>query len=170
MSQQGVTFPSKGPATQPRVTAQIQINGQWKSYNGIMDSGNDLNLITLQTAQQLGITPQMAKHNFKVQFGESKTQGHNFYMIQTPMRFGGLKPFMAKVGVGPVRENLIGRSDVFQNHDIVFPAGGGVKMYQSSPDKNTFGINFQPGYMNQFQNQHKASQYRGLGIAPANFI
>lgn len=164
----GASFKSNSAAQQPLVTASVQINGQWKSYKGILDSGNDLNLITPQTAQQLGISPQMGQKQFQVQFGETANQRHNFFMINVPMKFGNLQPFQASIGVGPVRENLIGRKDVFEHHKIVFDQGK-VQMYQANPNQNSFGVNFPANNTRNFQQMHQGSKYRG-NFTPGNLL
>lgn len=130
----------KGAKSQPFINAAVQVGGQWRQFRAILDSGNDITLITQQTAQQLGISPQMASGKFKVQFGHSQNEGHDFYSVKIPMKLGAhLPPFQASVGVGPARENLIGRQDAFQHHDITFSKGQ-VRITQSNPNNNTIAV------------------------------
>ena len=131
---------SKSARAQPFIQAAIQVGGQWREFRAILDSGNDITLITQQTAAQLGLSPRMASGSFKVQFGHQQNEGHNFYMVKVPMRLGPhLRPFMASVGVGPARENLIGRQDAFEHHSITF-TGGQISITQSNPNNNTFTV------------------------------
>lgn len=159
---------NSGNNSQPFIQASVQVGGQWRSFRAILDSGNDITLITPQTAAQLGINPQMASGNFKVQFGESRNQGHNFYMVKIPMKLSPqLRAFTASVGVGPVRENLIGRQDAFQHHSITFNPGGKISITQPSPNANTFHVDLGNNReMHARQNQH--SSYRDT--VPNNFI
>jgi hypothetical protein len=140
MSLNTADFTSKSPTAQPHVTAHVQVGNQWRPFQAILDSGNDITLISQQTAAQLGIGKNMCTSNFKVQFGHQQTQGHNFCQVKIPMRFGNMKPFMASVGIGPVRENLIGRKDAFEHHTITFAPGGKIRLSQSNPNNNTFNI------------------------------
>lgn len=127
---------------QPFINAQVNVGGQWKQFRAILDSGNDVTLMSQQTAQQLGISPQMAGGKaFKVQFGNTANDAHNFYQVSLPMKLAPhLRPFTAAVGVGQVRENLIGRKDAFQHHDILFKAGGKMQITQSQTNANTFSV------------------------------
>ena len=158
------TVPSKN--AQPFIQPSIQIGGQWRSFRAILDSGNDITLITPQTAAQLGLSPKMASGNFKVQFGEQQNQGHNFYSVKVPMKLAPhLKAFMASVGVGPVRENLIGRQDAFQHHTITF-SGGKVGISQQ-PNANSFAVDLGNNRaMHARQNQHSLYQH----TVPNNYI
>lgn len=163
---QAAQFNSRGAEAQPRVTAHVQVNGQWRPFSAILDSGNDITLIGQDTASKLGITRRMARSNFKVQFGQTANQAHNFYMVQIPMRFNNMKPFMASVGVGPVRENLIGRKDAFEHHTIVFDKGQ-IRMFQSSPNQNSFGIDLG----NNRQVYDMANRGRGYqSVVPNNYV
>ena len=139
MSLNSADFSSKSPTAQPHITAHIQVGNQWKPYSAILDSGNDVNLISEATAQKLGLSKSMCTSRFKVQFGQAANQGHDFCQMQVPMRFGNMRPFMATVGIGPVRENLLGRKDVFEHHTITFDHGK-IRMSQSNPNNNTFNI------------------------------
>lgn len=140
MSLNSADFSSKSSEAQPMIQVSIQVGNQWRPYTAILDSGNDVNLISDATAAKLGLSKRNCTSNFKVQFGETANQGHNFCQMQIPMRFGNMKPFMATVGVGPVRENLLGRKDVFEHHTITFSPGGKIRMSQSNPNQNTFNI------------------------------
>lgn len=155
-----------GSDSQPFINAYVNVNGQWKTFRAILDSGNDITLMTTQTAQQLGITPQMASGRFKVQFGESKNQGHDFYSVTLPMKLGSqLRPFQATIGVGPARENLIGRKDAFEHHAITF-AGGKINISQHT-NANSFNVDL--GNNREMHSRQNAySKYRE--VIPNNYI
>lgn len=164
---QAAVHNSKSARAQPFIQAFVQVGGQWRGFRAILDSGNDITLITTQTAQQLGLSPQMASGNFKVQFGHSANEGHNFYMVKVPMKLGPhLQPFMASVGVGPARENLIGRQDAFEHHSITF-TGGQISITQSNPNNNTFTVGLGNNRA-MHASQNAASKYRDT--IPNNYI
>lgn len=163
---QAAQFNSNSAAQQPRITAHVNVGGQWRPFSAILDSGNDITLIGPDTAAKLGISRRMARSNFKVQFGQTANQAHNFYMVNIPMRFENLRPFMASIGVGPVRENLIGRKDAFEHHTIVFNRGQ-IKMFQSGPNQNTFGVDLSNN-RSIYESTQKSGGYRGL--IPNNYI
>ena len=124
---------------QPKIQAHVQVGNQWRPFTAILDSGNDVTLISDATAAQLGINRGMARSSFKVQFGNTANDAHNFYQVHLPMRFQGMQPFQSTIGVGQVRENLIGRKDAFEHHDILFSQGK-IKIFQSHPNANTIGV------------------------------
>lgn len=140
MSLNSADFSSRSSSAQPKISVSIQVGNRWMPYDAILDSGNDVNLISEQTAAKIGLSKNMCISRFKVQFGQTANQGHDFCQMQVPMRFGNMRPFQATVGIGPVRENLLGRKDVFEHHTITFAPGGKIRMSQSNPNQNTFNI------------------------------
>ena len=161
-----VQFGSKTPDAQPKIQADVLVGNQWKQFTAILDSGNDITLISEATAAQLGISRRMARSSFKVQFGNTANDTHNFFQVSLPMKFGNMKPFQATIGVGKVRENLIGRKDAFEHHDILF-SGGKIKLFQSNPNSNTFGVDL-GGNRQAHAKMNSGSRYRDT--MPNNYI
>ena len=77
-----------------------------------------------------------------------------------------LPPFQASVGVGPARENLIGRQDAFQHHDITFSQGQ-IRITQSNPNNNTIAVDLGAN-RSMHARQNANTRYRDT--LPNNYI
>ena len=109
-----------GSAARPYILAGIM--GADKKFHQIKllaDSGNDVTLINDKSAAELGFDRAEVKQNsqpFKVQ--GIANDPLDFYMIKSQLRLKDLEPVWIKIGIGPVRENLLGREDVLDNFTV----------------------------------------------------
>jgi hypothetical protein len=104
----------------PYVTLNIQsMDGTFKPIKAIFDSGNDITLINEDSARFLGLDhPEVLDDAtpFKVQ-GIAKAP-LDFFMVKRLVKIEGMNPVWMKIGIGGLKENLLGREDLFDNFDV----------------------------------------------------
>ncbi len=93
----------------------IDVNLAGKSTRFLYDLGNDVTLINHSTADRLGLDYRNAQGGFKVK-GISN-QPLDFKMMKLPLQIGNTQPITIPVGVGDVRDNLLGREGVWDKFD-----------------------------------------------------
>ena len=100
----------------------LDANDRWVPVRLLADTGNDVTLLNQKTAEGLGLTsPEMLARSvaFKVQGIAAAPM--DFMMIKRPVRMGGsTTPIEIKIGIGPLRENLLGREDVLDKFEMKF--------------------------------------------------
>jgi len=95
---------------------------QWHRIRVMVDTGNDITLINRETANSVGFVPERDGRPFRVAgISGSPTQ---FFMIDNVwMKVGETDPVQGRVGIGEVRENLLGREDIMNQFEITFTQG-----------------------------------------------
>ncbi len=105
-------------------------DGQFHDVEFLLDTGNDVTLITEAQAQSIGLNYQSGKTFTVVGVGgEPKT----FYMVNVPMKIGTDDPFTARVGVGDTPENLLGYQDIAPQYRIVYDRNQNVRFEEEVP-------------------------------------
>ena len=105
------------------------------SIKGILDSGNDITLLTPSASSELGLTRNDATGQFNVKGISSKPM--IFYNVKLLMRVQNTKPVWIRagaqipdVGEDPLRDNLFGRKDILDHFDIVMSKGS-IELHQT---------------------------------------
>lgn len=105
-------------------TAEFAIRGQrpyidvdlaGKSTRFLYDLGNDVTLINHETADRLGLDWQNAPGGFQVK--GIAPQPLPFKLMKLPLRIGHTQPVTIPVGIGEIRDNLLGREGVWDRFD-----------------------------------------------------
>jgi len=120
--QKSITFDISS-GKRPHIMVDIlSADDRWVPVRLLADTGNDVTLLNEKTAQDLGLTtPEILARAvpFKVQGIAAAPM--DFMMIKRPVRMGGsTTPIEIKIGVGPLRENLLGREDVLDKFEMTF--------------------------------------------------
>ena len=84
----------------------------------LLDSGNDITLMTKENARRLGIDPERDGVPFNVLGVSAGTIRPR--LIRIVGQIGNLRPRVFRVGVGDVPENLTGYEDMSQYYNIAF--------------------------------------------------
>lgn len=110
----------------------IEVNLAGKPTRMLWDSGNDITLINHDTADRLGIPWRQLPDGFNVK-GVDPTSSVPFKTLNLPIQIGGTNPITIPVGIGPIRDNLLGREGVLDRFDatisknkVVFSQHGAV--------------------------------------------
>ena len=83
----------------------------------LADTGNDVSLINFETAAQLGFDENDGTI-FRVA-GISQ-QAQQFRMVKTYIKIGNTKPRKIRLGIGPLKDNLLGREDIFPYYNVEY--------------------------------------------------
>lgn len=99
-------------------------DNQFHDIEFLLDTGNDVTLITEDAARSIGLDYQSG-HPFTVVGvgGAPKT----FYMVTRPMKIGTDDPIQARIGVGDTPENLLGYQDIAPQYRIVYDRNQNVR-------------------------------------------
>jgi len=116
-----------------RPFVNVMMMGKDRQFHPVklmVDSGNDLTLISQQTAHELGYSTRDGEP-FHVA-GISQT-AQDFSMINTMIRIGSYPPIHIGVGIGDVKDNLLGRQDVYNHYDITFGSHHTITFANADP-------------------------------------
>ena len=95
----------------------LNANRQWVPIRAILDSGNDITILTTQTAQQLGLyNPNVGE---TISISGIAGGGQEFKMFPNYIQFGNMKPIQVNMGFALRPEslpvNLIGNKDIIDS-------------------------------------------------------
>ena len=124
------------PITGGRPYVMVKImggDGKWHDVNMMLDSGNDITLLTKDTAKAIQMDPKTDGDLFRVA-GINGTPDM-FFMFTGQMQIGGMSPISTKIGIGPLRDNLLGRNDIFKRYSILFTPNS-VHFIENKEGKN----------------------------------
>jgi Aspartyl protease len=116
---------SFNPSQRPWIT--VGLMGDDRMFHPVklmVDSGNDLTLISRETAANIGLDPRRGS---SFQVAGISQQGQEFKQLQTMLKISNFRPIPIHIGVGDIKDDLLGREDVYENFEIIF-----------DPDKITF--------------------------------
>jgi hypothetical protein len=100
---------------------------RFHQIRGLLDTGNDITLLTRAASTELGFSKADTKGVFKVKGIAAAPL--NFYMVKTGIKIGQSTPIQANVGLqldgstDALRDNLFGRKDILDNFDLYFSKG-----------------------------------------------
>lgn len=95
-------------------------DGRWSTIRALADAGNDITLLSERDALKLGFNKGDGRP-FRVAGISGVPQ--QFYMVDTYIRIGRFEPTPIRMGFGPVRDNLLGREDIFPYFNIIYSPG-----------------------------------------------
>jgi hypothetical protein len=117
-------------------------DGQFHAIRGILDSGNDVTLLTPGATQELGISQMEGNGTFNVKGIGAKPMVFN--NVRLLMRVKGTQPVWIRAGAqipqpgdDNLRDNLFGRKDLLDNFDI-YMSKGTIELHQT---RNAGGAN-----------------------------
>lgn len=110
-------------------------DNQFHPIKGILDSGNDITLLTPQVSNELGLTRKDATGEFNVKGIGAKPM--IFYNVRLLMQVQNTKPVWIRAGAqipdpgeDPLRDTLFGRKDILDKFDIVMSKGS-IELHQT---------------------------------------
>ena len=108
------------------------LNGQnqFQMVEFLLDTGNDITLITVGTAQSLNLPYQQGKPFSVLGVGGAPK---TFMMLERPIKIGNDDPIVVKIGVGDTPENLLGYQDIAPQYRIVYDKNRQVLFQESAP-------------------------------------
>ena len=130
----------------PYINIDIQgADGQFHSVKGILDSGNDITLLTPQTSAELGLTGDQGQGTFNVKGIGAKPMV--FTNVKLLMRVQDTEPVWIRSGAqipaagdDALRDNLFGRKDILDHFDIVMSKGR-IELHQTGGGaSNSLGL------------------------------
>jgi hypothetical protein len=128
-------------------TADFAIRGQrpyidvslaGKPTKFLYDLGNDVTLINHETADRLGLDYRNAQGGFKVK--GIAPEPLDFRMMKLPLQIGNTRPITIPVGIGEIRDNLLGREGVWENFDTLISRDK-LTFSQHNSNGNGLGLN-----------------------------
>ena len=113
----------------PMVPVEVRdANGGWQTVMMLADSGNDITILTLDTASRLGFD-QIAGTVTPVKgLGHSVTPYKRLENVI--IQIGNTQPIPITVLIGDTDINLLGREDVFSNFSVTY-TGNEVHYHQT---------------------------------------
>lgn len=95
----------------------LNANRQWVPIRAVLDSGNDITILTSQTAKQLGLyNPNVGE---TISISGIAGGGQEFKMFPNWLQFGNMRPIQVKMGFALRPEslpvNLIGNKDIIDS-------------------------------------------------------
>jgi hypothetical protein len=140
-----VSVASFANSSRPYITVNIQgADGQFHPIRGILDSGNDVTLLTPGASSELGLSRSMASGNFNVKGIGAKPMV--FYNVNLLVQIKGTRPVRIRAGAqipsageDQLRDNLFGRKDILDNFDILFSKGK-IELHQHTAAGNTLPL------------------------------
>jgi len=122
----------------PYITIHIQgTDGQFKPIKGILDTGNDITLLTPASSADLGLTQGHATGQFNVKGIGAKPMVFNNVKLLAKVQ--DTEPVWIRAGAqiptggqDQLRDNLFGRKDILDKFDIVMSKGK-IELHQTAP-------------------------------------
>jgi hypothetical protein len=121
----------------PYVTINIMgRDNQFHPIRGILDSGNDITLLTAAATQELGLGANEGKGTFNVKGIGAKPMVFN--NVRLLMQVQNTKPVWIRAGAqvpqggdDQLRDNLFGRKDILDYFDI-YMSKGSIELHQTA--------------------------------------
>lgn len=112
-------------------------SGMTASVTTLMDTGNDITLMTKENARRLGIDPERDGVPFNVLGVSAGTIRPR--LVRMVGQIGNLRPRVFRVGVGDVPENLTGYEDMSQYYNIAFKGRESVTISERDTKSSNMG-------------------------------
>lgn len=106
--------------TGQRPYAEVLLAG--KPVRMLIDSGNDITLLPTEIADRIGIPWRGLPDAFNVK-GVDPNTSVPFKTTTVPLQIGNDRPIMIPVGIGELRDPLLGREGLLDNYDVGFSKG-----------------------------------------------
>ncbi len=106
----------------------MNASGQFQMVEFLLDTGNDVTLITEATADGLGLPWRSGTPFHVVGVGGAPKQ---FFMVNRQIKIGNDDPITVKIGVGDTPENLLGYQDIAPQYRIVYDKNRQVLFQES---------------------------------------
>lgn len=134
-------------ATGQRPYAEVNLNG--RPVRVLIDSGNDITLLPTEIADRIGINWRQLSDGFNVK-GVDPNTSVPFKTTTIPLQIGNDPPIQIPVGIGELRDPLLGREGVLDRYDIQFSKGSVSFNQHGGGGDNGLGFNVPIRAMNGY--------------------
>lgn len=126
-------------STGQRPYAEVMLQG--RPVRMLIDSGNDITLLPTEVADRIGINWRNLPDAFQVKGVDPRTSVP-FKTTNVQLQIGNDRPISIPVGIGELRDPLLGREGLLDHYDVGFSKGRVTFSAHGGGGGNGLGLSF----------------------------